>query len=226
MGIFKNRIKELRLERQMSQQDLANKLDVNKQTISQYERGVREPSFEMLLSLCDIFNVSTDYLLGNDSHTSRLVNTEERKMLDAMRGDIPQSDNTNYRKRIPVLGRIAAGLPIEATEHIIDWEEIPEEMSRSGEYFGLVVEGDSMAPDINNKDIVIVRKQDTADNGDVVIAMVNSHDAVCKKFMKYDWGLQLLSNNPAYEPMAFTADYVESLPVRILGKVVELRRKF
>ena len=85
MGMFKNRIKELRIERDLSQQDLANRLDVNKQTISQYERGVREPNFEKLLLLCDIFNVSSDYLLGKDSRTSRLVDTKERQLIDLFR---------------------------------------------------------------------------------------------------------------------------------------------
>lgn len=223
MGYFKNRIKELRLERELSQQDLAKKIKVNKQTISQYERGVREPSFETLLALCDFFNVSTDYLLGNESRTSRLVNTEERKMLDAMRGDISPKPSP---LRVPVLGRVAAGIPIDMIEDIVDWEELPAEMAARGEYFGLVIHGDSMEPKISDGDVIIVRKQEDVESGQIGIVTVNGDDATCKRIMKYSDGIMLISTNPRYEPMQYTTKQIEDLPIRILGKVIELRAKF
>jgi len=223
MGYFRNRIKELRLERGLSQQSLADKLGVNKQTISQYERGVREPGFETLLALCDFFNVSTDYLLGNESHTSRLVNTAERKMLDAMRGDIP---TVPPPLRIPVLGRVAAGIPIDMIEDIVDWEELPASMASRGEYFGLVIHGDSMEPKMSEGDVIIVRKQDDIESGQIGIITVNGDDATCKRIIKHSDGIMLISTNPRYEPMQYTREQMARLPIRILGKVIELRAKF
>lgn len=128
--------------------------------------------------------------------------------------------------KINVLGRVAAGIPIEAIVDIIDTEEITEEMARTGKFFGLQIKGDSMTPNICNGDIVIVRQQDDAENGDVVIATVNGNDAVCKRLRKYKEGIELISNNPSYDPMEFSNKDIVETPVKILGKVVELRRKF
>ena len=75
-------------------------------------------------------------------------------------------------------------------------------------------------------DVVIVRKQDDAESGDVVIATVNGTDATCKRLMKYETGIALLSTNPNYDPMFFSNQDIVDKPVRIIGKVVELRAKF
>ena len=99
-------------------------------------------------------------------------------------------------------------------------------MASDGEYFALKISGDSMEPKISNGDVVIVRKQSDADDGDLVIAMVNGDDAVCKRLKKYANGIALLSNNPKYEPMYFSLDEVAEIPVSIIGKVKELRARF
>ena len=128
--------------------------------------------------------------------------------------------------KINVLGRVAAGIPIEAVEDIIDTEEITEKMARTGEFFGLQIKGDSMTPGICHGDIVIVRQQNNAENGDIVIASINGTDAVCKRLRKYKNGIELISSNPSYEPMEFSNEDIEQKPIKIIGKVVELRRKF
>lgn len=128
--------------------------------------------------------------------------------------------------KIPVLGTVAAGIPISAVEDILDYEEIPQSWQNQGEFFGLRIKGDSMKPDINNGDTVIVKQQSTANNGEVVIALVNGDDATCKKFEKLDNGIMLISNNSEYSPMYFSNEEVITKPVVIIGKVVELRRKF
>jgi repressor LexA len=197
--------------RGMSQQDLANKLDLNKVAISQYERGVRRPSIDIVSALCDIFNVSSDYLLGEDDMTIRIVNTDEIKKLDSPR-------------RIPVLGRVAAGIPIDAIEDIIDWEDIAEDAP--GEYFGLKIKGDSMMPRIVEGDVVIVHSQPDAESGDVVIVQINGDTATCKRLAKYDTGISLISFNPMYAPINFTNEEIKNLPVTIIGKVVENRQKY
>jgi len=154
--------------------------------------------------LAALFGVSTDYLLGNDS-------SEQKK---------PKGI------RIPVLGEVAAGIPIEAVENIVDYEEIDEALAATGEFFGLQVKGDSMMPRICAGDVVIVRKQEDADTGDTAVVLVNGDSATVKRIKKEPGGLWLIPNNPAYETKVYTPAEVERLPVRIIGKVVELRGKF
>lgn len=126
---------------------------------------------------------------------------------------------------INVLGRVAAGIPIEAVENIIDTEEISIEMAKTGDFFGLKIHGDSMEPRMFEGDVVIVRQQDDAESGDIVIAMVNGNDATCKRLIKYESGISLISLNQKYEPMMFTNEDILEKPVKIIGKVVELRGK-
>lgn len=211
MATYSERIKELRKNKHLSQLDLAEKLGVNKVTVSQYERGVRRPNIDVVAALCDIFNVSTDYLLGEDDVTMRFVNGEGLKRLDAV-------------QRIPVLGRVAAGVPIEAIEDVIDWEDISEDSP--GEYFGLKIKGDSMSPRIMEGDTVIVHAQNDAENGDIVIVQINGDTATCKRLTKHGTGISLISFNPAYAPMTYTNEEIQALPVAIIGKVIENRQKF
>lgn len=146
-------------------------------------------------------------------------------------GNVDISDNnvTETQRKgiiIKVYGRVAAGIPLEMIEDIIDTEEIPPDLARTGEFFGLQIHGDSMEPKFSEGDVVIVRKQDDAESEDIVIATVNGTDATCKRLKKYREGIALLSTNPAYEPMYFTNEEIVDKPVRIIGRVVELRAKF
>lgn len=127
---------------------------------------------------------------------------------------------------INVYGSVAAGVPIEAIEDIVDTEEITQDLARTGTFFGLKIKGDSMEPRMTTGDVVIVRKQDDAESGDIVIATVNGSDATCKRLKKYENGIALLSTNPSYEPMFFSNQEIEEKPVKIIGRVVELRAKF
>ena len=199
-----NRFREQRLLAGFkSQGDLAKHLFVNQTAVSQWERGVTIPSPPILLKLSQIYGVSTDYLLGNDAPTE-----------------------TGKGVKIPVLGDVAAGVPIEAVENIVDYEEIDVALAATGEFFGLRVKGASMAPRILEGDVVIVRKQDDAETGDTAVVLVNGDSATVKKIKKMPDGIQLIPSNPAYDPMYYTAAEVEALPVRIIGRVVELRGKF
>ena len=129
--------------------------------------------------------------------------------------------------KIPVLGVVAAGIPLEAITDIRDYEEISPEMLRGdSEYYALEIKGDSMEPRITNGDRVIFRVQDDAESGDIVIAMVNGYDATCKKLRKYSHGIDLVSLNQKYEPMYFSNEEIKTKPVKIIGKVVELRARF
>lgn len=145
------------------------------------------------------------------------------------KSDLVEDRSTKHPNRsftINVYGRVAAGIPLEMIEDVIDTEEIPEDMAKTGSFFGLQIHGDSMEPKISDGDIVIVRQQDDAETGDTVIATVNGTDATCKRLRKYRDGIELISTNPSYEPMFFSNQEIKSKPVRIIGRVVELRAKF
>lgn len=134
----------------------------------------------------------------------------------------------NQAISIPVLGTVPAGIPIEAVEDIIDWEDIPESMTAGHkEYFALEVKGDSMWPDYLPGDVVIVRRQPTCDNGEDCVVYVNGYDATLKqvRLNAEDHSLTIVPRNQSYPPRTFTAEEIQSLPVTIAGVVVELRRK-
>ena len=205
MSEFKDMLKYFRMRESLSQSELAEKLGVSASTISMYEVGKREPDFETEERIADFFNTDLNTLRGRDT---------ENHYRNCIKGI-----------KIKVLGRVAAGLPIEAVENIIDTEEISEDMARTGEYFGLQIHGDSMEPRMYEGDVVIVRQQDDAESGDIVIAMINGNDATCKRLTKYAGGIALASLNTKYEPMMFSNEEIVNKPVKIIGKVVELRGK-
>ena len=98
-------------------------------------------------------------------------------------------------------------------------------MATKGDYFGLVIRGDSMQPRMLDGDVIIIRQQEDVDNGDVAVVLVNGNDATVKKIKKTELGIQLIPYNPAFDIIFYTNDEIENLPVRIMGKVVELRGK-
>lgn len=209
------RLSELRKQKGLKQGDLAAFLGVAQSTLSGWENGKFEIDDKNKIKLADFFGVSVDYLLGREVSANSPWNENGIDMAPRKKGI-----------KIPVLGRVVAGVPVEAVQDVIDYEEIDEEMAKTGEFFALQIQGDSMEPRIKSGDVVIVRKQDIVDSGDIAIVMVNGDDATCKKFVKHKNGVSLVSMNPAYTPMFYTMDEVESLPVRILGRVMELRAKF
>ena len=207
MKTISDRIKEGMALRNLKQADLVELTGISKGALSSYISGRYIPKQNNIYLIAKALNVNEAWLMGSDVSMAR-NNTSKSGMI------------------INVLGHVAAGIPIEAIEDVIDTEEISESMSKTGEFFGLLIKGDSMTPGICNGDVVIVRRQDDAENGDIVIAAVNGTDAVCKRLRKYKSGIELISNNPAYTPMEFSNEEIEQKPVRIIGKVVELRRKF
>lgn len=198
--MFAENLKILREKKQITQQQLADKLKISRSTIGMYENGSREPDFETLELIADFFNINMDRLIGNL--------------------------NPNMKRMIPVLGLVRAGIPMDAVEHIIDYEEIGEDMARQGEFFGLQIKGNSMEPRITEGDVVIVRKQPDVESGEIAIVLINGDEATIKKVQKFNGGINLIPSNPAYDVMTYTNEQIEKLPIRVLGKVVELRAKF
>ena len=202
-----DRIRNRRIELGLSQDEVAKRLGYKSRSSVNKIETAREIPSRKIEEMARILDCSPGYIMG---WTEDDQNTE--------------SQAKGFK--IPVVGRVAAGLPIEASEEIIDWEELPMSMHTKGEFFGLKIKGHSMEPRIEDGDTVIVRKQDYAEDGEIVIALVNGDDGVCKKLKKYPDSIALVSLNPAYAPMIFTAEEQASKPVRIIGKVVELRGKF
>ncbi len=204
-----NRIKSLRLERNLTQKEFANMFDISPSTMGMYEQNRRVPDIDLIVKMSMFFNVSTDYLLCKTYFKG-----------------IPSSRLHKKGIKIPVLGKVQAGVPVEAVEDIIDYEEITEEMARQGDFFALQVRGESMEPKFSEGDVVIVLKQSTVETGDIAIVLVNSNDATIKKIKRTEQGISLIPLNPTFDPIFFTNSEIEELPVTIIGKVVELRCKF
>lgn len=203
MAEIGKRIKEKREAIGMTQEELAAKLGYkNKSSIAKIETGTNDIVQSKVVEFARVLNTTVAYLMGWE-------NSRPKKSII-----------------INVYGRVAAGIPLEMIEDIIDTEEIPEEMAKTGEFFGLQIHGDSMEPRMKEGDVVIVRKQDDAESGDTVIATINGTDATCKRLKKYADGIALIATNPAYDPMYFSNEEITSKPVRIIGRVMELRAKF
>lgn len=201
------RIKEGMHIRDMKQADLVEATGISKGALSSYISGRYTPKQNNIYLIAKALNVNEAWLMGSD---------------------VPMERNSSTKKGITinVLGRVSAGIPIEAIENIIDTEEISEELARTGDFFGLQIHGDSMEPKISDGDVVIVRQQDDAESGDIVIATVNGDEATCKRLRKYRDGIELIANNPTYDPLFFSNEDIINKPVRIIGRVVELRAKF
>ena len=197
-------LRQLREAKGLLQKDIASYLGVDRTTYVKYERGDSEPSFQTLTKLADFFGVSVDYILNRNS-------------------TMPHPSTGVW---VPVLGHVAAGIPIEAVEDILDYEEISDAMAQQGEHFALKIKGDSMSPRMVNGDVVIVRKQSDVNSGDIAVVLVNGDEATVKRIKKRPEGLMLIPSNTNFEPMFYTNEDIAKLPVVILGRVVELRVKF
>lgn len=205
--MFGQRLKALRAAHQISQKSLAAKLFVSPQAVGKWEREEATPNPDTVRKLSEIFDVSADYLLGRESSQNI------RPTSDAL--------------RVPVLGVIQAGVPIDAIEDVLDWEEVPAAWGNGGrQYFGLRVRGDSMYPKYLEGDTVILRKDSTCDSGDDCAVLVNGDAATLKQvFFQEDGAVELRPVNPTYPPRTYSPAEIESLPMQIIGVVVELRRK-
>ncbi|MBQ6895722.1 MAG: helix-turn-helix domain-containing protein [Oscillospiraceae bacterium] len=196
-------IKKRRKELNITLEEIGDYVGVSKATVQRWETGgISNMRQDRIRKLSEILRLEpTAFIGGNSGETSAFV-------------------------KIPVLGRVAAGVPITAQEDVIGYEKVPAEWVQNSTLFALKLKGDSMEPRMANGDVVIVRKQDNIESGEVAIVMVDNQEATCKKVVKHSDGLVLISNNPKYAPVFFTIDEIEHRPVKILGRVIELRARF
>lgn len=187
-----------------TRQDMCDALGVKYTTFTDWVKGNSYPRIDKIELMANYFGISKADLV------------EER----------PTNRSAKSGVAINVYGSVAAGIPLEMIEDIIDTEEITEDMAHTGEFFGLRIKGDSMTPTICDGDIVIVRQQNDAESGDIVIATVNGDEATCKRLRKYKEGIELIAINPSYDTLEFSSEEILEKPVKIIGKVVEARRKF
>ena len=205
LEVLRQRIKRMRTHKDLTLKEVANYLGIKEATAQRYESGeIKNIPYDNIVLMAKLFDCSPQYLMGWET----------------------QNSSSKKGVKIPVLGKVPAGVPIEVVEDIIDYEEITVEMAKEGEFFGLQIKGNSMEPRICEGDVVIVRKQDDAETGDLVVAMINGNEATCKRLMKYKDGIRLMPNNPAYEPLYYSNKEIEEKPVKIIGKVVENRQKY
>lgn len=219
MNDVMQRIEDRLIEIGRKKIDLCKATGIGTGTYSTWKNKDRIPGGEYLPAIAEFLGVSVDYILTGKEPASPIAAYEVNK--DTLEKYILEQETVT----IKVLGRVAAGVPIDAVEDIIGEETISKKMSESGEYFGLRINGDSMEPRMFSGDIVIVRQQNDVENGDIAIVLVNGGEATCKKIEKHSNGIMLVPLNKQYQPKFYSNDDIENLPVRILGKVVEIRVK-
>nr|WP_308611763.1 S24 family peptidase [uncultured Dialister sp.]DAP87059.1 MAG TPA: Repressor protein CI [Caudoviricetes sp.] len=199
-------IKQARIMAKMSQEELAQKLGYkSRSTIAKIESGENDLTQKKVTAFAKALNVSIDFLMDG---------------VKAPHVNIPVY-------KIPVLGKVVAGTPIDAIENITDYIRVTNPAAADGSYYALHVVGASMEPEMREGDLVIVHKQEYFDNGDICIVLVNGNEATVKKVQKSAQGITLIGFNAVvYPPHFYNAKEVEDLPVKIIGKVEEVRRKY
>ena len=203
MSIADN-IKKLRETYDLTQSQLGKIAGVSDKAVWTWENGTAEPRMGALQKIADHFGITKSELVADYSENNQ--------------------QNNFKLNRIPVLGSVPAGVPIEAIEDVVDWEDIPMEWLNGGkEYFGLKVKGDSMYPKYLENDTLIVRKEDDCESGQDCVVYVNVYDATLKKVIKRPDCIILQPLNPAYEPKIYDYNDEDNL-VKIAGIVVEIRR--
>lgn len=204
-NIFSKNLKKYMNEYNINNRELSNVVGVSESTVGKWLLKKTIPRMGIIEKLANYFNIEKSDLLEEKEENS------------------PQQ---SVGIRIPVLGRVAAGIPLEAIQNIDDWEEISPQMAKGGDFFALRINGESMHPEIKNGDTVIVKKQSDIDSGDIAIVLINGNDATCKQIQKQETGITLIGYNVGvYSPTFYTNKEIEDLPIVILGKVVEVRRK-
>lgn len=171
--------------------------------LNMIEHGKRGVTPALLKNLADLYNV--DYLdLYEKAGYIDLIEDIKKPKIKTI--------------KIPILGYVRAGIPLEAVEEILDYEEIPEEWLKGGnEYFGLTIKGDSMFPFFIEGDTIIVKKQNTCENGEIAVVLVNGNDATVKEVKKTEDGISLIPYNRMYPPMNYTNEDIVNMPITIVG---------
>lgn len=208
---FSNRLQKALDYSNMKQVDLVEKTGLDKTLINKYLAGIMKAKQDKLTILADALNVNEVWLMGYDIPMDRNIKTDEIG---------------NPVVTIPILGVVKAGYDYLAQENWIGNVDVDKKLAEGNELFALKVKGDSMFPVLVEDDIVIIKKQDDFETGDIVVAIINGDEATIKKGKKTNNGILLQPFNTDYEPLIFTYDEMKSIPVSIVGIVKQLKREF
>ena len=211
-----NNVKHLRGIRGISQQTLADKVGVDRSTISRIENGEIETTIDNAMKIAKVLCVNIEDLITKD------LSFDNGTLIDVDYDTI----------QIPVFGTIKAGIAIEAQQDILEYVDIPKDWIKGGKsYYGLKISGDSMFPKYNENDIVIFEHTEDyilANNKDCAV-MVNGFDATFKNVTITESGITLvpfnLNNSDGYKPTFYNKEQIENLPVRIVGIAREKRTR-
>ena len=208
-----NKIKSLRKQHNMTQDELGAKITATKSMISLWENGRRKVDTVNLQRIANVFNVTTDYLLGRNSTTNEL------------KTDINYAIPLTGGVRIPVLGSIVAGIPNTAVTEYDEWIEISQSLAMRGEYFALRIKGDSMEPTLFDSDIVVIRQQPDVEDGEIAAVSIAGNEATIKRIYHRSDGIDIVGDNVRAFPRMFYSNHdIATLPIRIMGKAIEVRR--
>jgi len=213
-------LKNIRENKDISLREVEKLTGIGYSHLSMIENGKRNVTPALLKNLSKIYNV--DYI--DLYEKAGYIDLAEKEKIES---NITGVDNTVTNSAIVfIYGTIPAGVPMECIEDIIDTEEIDSNMLKGGkQYFGLKIKGNSMEPEYLDGDTIILEKVANCESGQDAVVMVNGYDGTFKRVFKNEAGIILQPLNPEYQPMVYTNEQIEKLPVKIIGKVVELRRK-
>lgn len=205
MSILGDRLRIARERKNLKQTQVKERTGINNKTLSGWENGLSEPDSESLKILANLYEVSTDWLLGR---------TDNPKPFS------PETLTKDDFVYLPVLGRIKAGYNLIAEQNIIGYSPVPKNEVKDGEYFFLEVTGDSMIEEgIREGSRVLVRKQNYVENGKIAVVLVNGDEATLKRVYYQNDGKTVIlqAANPRIPPVVLPAD-----EARIQGKVVKV----
>lgn len=217
---FQNRLEKALRLKNVKPVELHDKTGISESLISKYLSGNAVARQRKLSIISDALNINPVWLMGYDipMENKEYVPTELWNKTDELGNPIVH---------IPILGTVKAGYDYLAQENYIGYIDVEKSLVGNGkDYFALKVHGDSMSPALIEDDIVIVKKQENFENGDIVVALINGDEATIKKGKKSDNSILLQPLNPNYEPLIFTNDEMKSIPVTIIGVVKQLKRDF
>lgn len=200
--IFSENLKKQAAIAGENQPDIAEVLGVTKSAVNAYFMGNKIPRMDRIKKLADHFGCNVSDLVDDKSIEDQITAVA-----------------------IPVLGTVPAGVPIEAIQDILGYEEIPKIMANTGEFFCLRVEGNSMYPLLYSGETIVIKKQETADNGDIIVALVDNEETTVKRLKKVSDGIILEAENPEYNSLYFNEKQIKNEKVKIIGKAVESRKK-
>jgi repressor LexA len=196
-------LKHLLLLSGKQQIEVATEVGVKKSTFSDWYNGKSYPRADALQRLANYFDVNVEDLIRDYGEEA-----------------------SSSKREIPMYSKIQIDDGKIDMDLIIGYQEIPERLAKTGEFFALKVKTDEQAPMINAGDILIVREQDTLINGDIGILKIGGEEATVHKVSVNEFGITLLPNDYKSSTIFYNNKEIRSIPILILGKVIEARRKF